>query len=181
MMTRFFRLALLALTLVLPSGCVAVDKVAESLGYETHDLEEEWAPLMLLAERPDMLGGENQITAVGNRVYVESIEKWLLKNPPESGSYRAKLRHEQEHAKRQFELGVLLWVAKYGYDKAFMWAEEQLGWYYEIKGMPWRRSEEIALILKGFKNLMGRMVSYDGALAWVKQVKAGAWTPPPDN
>jgi len=179
MMTRISQLVLLALVLVLPSGCVMVDKAADAMGYETMDLDEEWKPLVVMAERPDMLGGENQITTVGNHVYVESIEKWLTKNPPGSASYRARLRHEQEHSKRQFAMGVLLWIARYGTDKSFMWAEEQLGWYYEIIGMPWRRSEEIALVLKGYKNLLGRMVSYEDALAWVNEVKAGTWEPPP--
>ena len=63
-----------------------------------------------------------------------------------------------------------------------MWAEEQAGWYEEIKHMGYgglrRSAEDLAKILSGYQNLKGSMVSYAEALAWAKQVLDGSWRPP---
>jgi hypothetical protein len=172
------RIGLLAL-LVLPSiGCRTL---ADSAGYETHPVEEQFRPLETITERPNYVLPETAITTVGTTAYVVSLDVWLGKHPPGSTTYTAKLLHEQEHSKRQLKEGTLGWVARYVVDTDFMWEEEQRGWYLELihlrnNGLD-VNVDVIAMILHGYKNAVGkRMVSFVEARLWVLDVLAGRWT-----
>lgn len=173
--------------LVLPGvGCNSADKklddTAAALGYKERPLEEEWRPLERIRERPDMLAPDTRVTTIGRTVYVADIKKWVGEHPVGSPEWKSVLRHEQEHSKRQLKVGVLKWVAKYAYDRKFMWLEEQIGWWWGIKVLRQHGKrivpEGVAVNLESYKNLTGRMVSYEDALAWVKAVLANKWKPP---
>ena len=183
------RLTLLLL-LVLPAGCVKSDKKegAESAKtmavrvYKSMDLPEKWRPLEQVRERPEMLAPKTRSTTIGKTLYVADLHEWLEKYPPLSWRWKAALRHEQEHSRRQLKKGVLGWIAKYAYDRAFMWLEEQIGWYWEIKllrqGGHQINVPALAATLHDYKNLTGRMVSAADAVAWINLVLAGKWQPP---
>lgn len=147
-----------------------------------YDIEATYLPLKQIRERPDFLASDTVITTIGDTIYVADLDKWLSKYEPGSALFRSKLNHEQIHAVRQFDKGLTEWLAKYMTDTSFMWAEEQYGWYKEIITL--RDSgfvvnpAAIAVVLKGYKNFVGKMVSYDQALEWVQAVLSGNWTPP---
>jgi len=172
---RFLPLVLL----VLPTGCVSV---VEKF-YPSDALPEEWRPLEKIQERPEMLAKDTVSTTIGRTLYVANLAKWFEKHPPGSVRWRAILRHEQEHSRRQLAAGVLLWMAKYAYDIDFMWNEEMIGYYYAItirqQGGDPINPLGLANTLHGYKNLSGNMVSFDDALTWINQVLAGQWQPPP--
>lgn len=173
--------------LVLPGvGCKSADKklddAANALGYKNRPLEEEWRPLERIRERPDMLAPETRATTIGRTLYVADIKDWISEHPVGSPEWKAVLRHEQEHARRQLKTGVLKWIAKYIWDRKFMWEEEKQGWYHQLRVLRQYGQriipEAVAANLESYKNLTGRMISYADALAWVKEVLANRWKPP---
>lgn len=180
-MNRLIRFLLLALLLVLPTGCASFGKMYDK-NYPSEVLPEEWLPLEKIQERPEMLAKDTVTTTIGKTVYVESLAKWFEKHPPGSVSYRATMTHEREHSRRQLKRGVLAWIAQYAYDRNFMWLEEQIGYYYTITIR--RQAGEhldtlrMANVLHGYKNLRGSMISIEDALAWLNDVVSGRWQPP---
>ena len=152
---------------------------------QRHLLAPEYAPLKDIRERPRVvrdLGSKTAITTIGTHAYVRQLDEWLGRVPPGSAKYRAILRHEQEHSKRQLDYGLWSWLTRYGIDTKFALLEEQIGYYYEITER--RRlggqviPEAYASILSKYAVLTGKLISYEDALQWVRDVLSGQWTPP---
>jgi len=166
--------SVLVLTVVLLSGCLS-STPKEDMRY---DLGDAYAPLEAIRVKPVNIGSDSAITTVGRYCYVSDLEEWLVKHPPGSRNFHAIMLHEQVHSQRQHDYGVFSWVSRYLYDTDFMWAEEQIGYYYQFKleGVPniLRR----AVILAGYENLRGKMVSVEEAETWIRAVLRGQWTPP---
>jgi hypothetical protein len=165
-----------ALTIALISGCSSP---------ETYDLGSEWAPLKGITERPDLvsdLASDTATTTVGQWAYVKDLDEWLVRVPPGSAKFKALMRHEQEHSRRQLDTGTWQWIGRYAVDKDFALLEEQIGYYYEITER--RRlgdqvaPEAYATVLSNYKILAGRLISYADALNWVRAVLSGQWVPP---
>lgn len=181
------RYLILALILTLPLGCKSMgsgDSAGDSPSsalFRSIRLDAKWAPLERLTERPDMLGSANLATTIGHTVYIEDIDVWLGERPIDGPRFNAIMSHERIHATRQLATGVTSWIARYATSTAFMWEEESIGWYLQIR--EWMRSgvrfhpEGVARTLHGYRNLAGRMVTYDEALAWVEAVLRGQWKP----
>lgn len=152
----------------------------------THQLDERWRPLLEVVERPDLpLLSPTATSTIGRRIYVVNLDEWLQRFPPGSVQYDALLLHEQEHARRELRMGVDRFLARYFHDPAFQWQEEQRGWYLQIRHLV-RNGQSVdarvaATILSQYRNFQGPMVSFDDALAWVRAVLAGQWTPPPEE
>lgn len=149
---------------------------------DEHPLEGRWRPLVKVVERPSLPGlSERATTTVGDTVYVADLERWLAEHPPGDPRYDAVLLHEQVHARRQGEQGLEGWLDRYLNDRAFMWSEEQLGWYEQIQELKRRGlgidAAALARNLAGYGNLAGPMVSEQEARAWVDAVLAGQWRP----
>lgn len=149
-----------------------------------HRVDPRFAPLEAVVERMTLPGfSDSALTTIGTKVYVVDLERWLQRHPPGSATYDAVLLHEQVHAQRQLAAGVDPWIQRYVHDRAFMWDEEQRGWYVELRHLQARgltvNREGVARSLSKYKNLAGAMVSYDDALAWTTAVLDGRWTPPP--
>jgi len=161
---------IISLILLLITGCTSFN------------LDSKWLPLKKIQKRPSL--GSNYastFTTIGDKLYYQNPEKYLKQNPPGSAKFDSLLYHEQIHSKRQFKIGVAKWILKYLCNTDFMWREEQLGWYAEIKNLMRRglriNPQAIAVSLKGYKNLKGRMVSYNDALKWVNDVISNRWKP----
>jgi len=153
-------------------------------GGERYALPAKYAPLEAIVERPAIPGlSSTAATTLSPYVYVVDLEDWLADHPVGTPVFDAVMLHEQVHARRQEAMGVDAWRSEYLMSREFMWAEEQLGWYVHIQRLK-RASrgriveEAIARNLSKYRNLRGRMVDYDAALAWVKDVVAGRWRPP---
>lgn len=174
------RLAIIfALCLPLMNGCAA-----------THDLSKEYDPLTTVSERPwyaSWIGGsESLITTVGDTAYVKDLDVWLEARPVDSPRYRNVLMHERVHSYRQSQRVLAGWLKDYLTNPEFQWYEEQLGWFVQIRlnmrtGVR-MNSQGIAKILSGYKP---KMVEYEDALKWVRDVMSGRWQPkkgelPPD-
>ena len=161
---------LLAAPLLLLAGC-----------HSPYALDERWRPLVEVVERPDLLVSDTIATTLGTRVYVADLDAFLARFLPDSVEQEALLLHEREHAVRQLDMGLGPWLARYLNDRAFMWREEQAGWFLQLRrlqagGRP-LFPQVIARTLAGYRNLEGRMVSESEALAWIEAVLSGAWTP----
>lgn len=175
------RLAICLALTVLPVGCVSTNPLP-SYG-KTREVEEMYRPLRIMSERPNMVLSDTAITTVGETVYVADLDKWMVDHPADSPRYHASLVHEQRHAERQIKTGVLKWVGLYLYDPAFMWAEEQIGWYHQLillknAGLQ-INVDGVANTLHGYKTLTGkRMVEVEEAKKWVNAVLSGQWLPP---
>jgi hypothetical protein len=165
-MTR--RYALLLLVLLPLTGC-----------FKTFELDKTWAPLVKISERPDMLAKNTVSTTIGSTIYVGNIDQWFERNPLGSPQFIGLMKHEQEHSKRQFKKGVFTWLAKYLSDVEFMWSEEQRGYYLAFTTPGYRYDpRQRARNMSNYKNAVGkRMVSYEDALQWIYDVRAGRWKP----
>jgi hypothetical protein len=181
------------IALLLLSGC-KLDRKEWDGGSMTTEMAEvriahvieldRWPPLERIEQRPEVGFYGTDMATIATTSYVVDINTWLRKYRPESPEFHARLRHEQEHARHQAKYGVLGWVAKYMSDREFMWAAEQRGWFYQLdflrrlndKLNPERYAGEIVRQ----RNLLGSMVEFKVALAWVKKVLAGEWEPPTD-
>lgn len=144
-------------------------------------LDERWRPLVEVVERPDLLVSDTIATTLGTRVYVADLGAFERRFPEGSPEREALLTHEREHAVRQLNSGLGPWLARYLNDREFMWREEQLGWFLQLRalqaaGRPLVPSV-IARTLSDYRNLEGRMVSEADALAWIQDVLSGRWTP----
>ena len=166
--------------LLVLSGCMS-----SGTGHPPHTLAEEWRPLVDVRERPRVvrdLGTDTAITTIGTHCYVKSLEEWLARVVPGTAKYKALMRHEQEHSRRQIKMGTFLWVARYSYDKEFALLEEKIGYFYQITerrrlGNP-INPDGLAIVLSRYKNLSGRLISFEEAKTWILDVLAGRWTPP---
>jgi len=165
-MTRYTTL-LLALLLAMP-GC-----------FKTFELEDEWKPLKVISERPEMLAKDTISTTIGSTLYVEDIAQWLIRHPIGTPSFISVMRHEQEHSKRQFKKGVFIWLATYLFDRSFMWHEEQRGYYLALTTPGYHYvPEDVAKNMSNYRNAAGQsMVEYEKALKWVIDVRSGQWKP----
>ena len=178
---------LLALVLLLPlAGCQMLGAPKDADGnVVAHKLDAVWRPLEDVRERPRVvrdLGSATSTTTLGRHCYVRSLDEWLARVVPGSAKYRALMRHEQEHSKRQLEMGLYLRVARYSYDKEFALLEEQIGYFYEITerrrlGNP-INIDGTALVFSKYQNLAGKLISFQDAKSWILDVLAGRWTPP---
>lgn len=149
-----------------------------------HDLDDVYAPLEQIRERPNLVLSETAITTIGESAYVVDLKDWLGRHPEGSLTYRAILLHEQEHSERQ-RGGVVGWIGRYITDKDFMWKEEQRGWHLELttlrNGGANINVDGVANALSKYKTITGeRMVSFADAKVWVTQVLSGQWVPSPD-
>ena len=145
-------------------------------------IDPEFRPLEEIRERPAGLGGnDTTITTVGRTCYVIHLDDWLGLFPPGSVDFRSKMLHEQQHALRQQQDGLIDWLAHYETDTTWMWHEESLGWYYELRtlqagGRP-VDAVAVASVLTSYRNMVGKMVDFDTAKAWVEAVLQGRWQP----
>jgi hypothetical protein len=150
-------------------------------GCNTYQLEERWLPLEEIVERPDANGFSGISTTIGTRVYRANLDQWLEANPPGSIMFEELMYHEQVHSKRQLEMGLPRWLARYGQDTEFMLYEEQLGYYAGFMSLQRRGypivPEAIASVMSNYRNISGKMVSYDDALIWVRDALSGRWKP----
>ena len=159
--------------MALASGCAT----------KVHDLAEQYHPLERVKESPLRPG--TGITTLGRTAYVNDLDEWLAKRPPGSALYHAILLHEREHTVRQLAYGQTAWLGRYLNDTEFMWAEESRGWYIQLKEYQRRglqvNPEGVAKTLAAYMNISGRMISYEDALTWVRDVLAGRWSPPNED
>ena len=159
----------LLLIILLVSGCVG----------SVHNVPEQYRPLERVQGSP--LRSNSAITTIGRTAYVNDLGEWLTAHPPGSPKYHALLLHEREHTLRQEAYGLRAWLVQYLADTDFMWAEERVGWYAQIQA--YRKAgltvnpEGIAKLLSSYRNIAGRMVAYEDALAWVRDVLSGRWQP----
>lgn len=178
---------LLALVLLLPlAGCQMLGSPKDGDGITiSHQLAMEWRPLKDIRERPwivEDLGTDTAITTVGTHCYVKDLEEWLERVVPGTAKFKALMRHEQEHSRRQLDMGTFLWVARYSYDREFALLEEQIGYYYEITerrrlGNP-INIDGTAVVLSRYRNLVGSLITAGNAKKWILDVLAGRWLPP---
>jgi len=123
------RLLVTLLLLLVLSGCST-----------TYDLGDEWRPLSAVIERPSLpFVSDTATTTIGSHVYTSDLKQWLADYPPGSIEFQAVLRHEREHARRQFgylglpgELAKFAWITRYLGSANFRWREEQRGFYQAI-------------------------------------------------
>jgi len=176
--------SIVLLSLLAVSGCQGLDKDPENGGL-TYDLPVKWRPLEKIRERGNILNtviqSDTAITTVGTSAYVKDLTKWLDKHPPNSLMFNAIMRHEQEHAKRQLDYGLYTWIAKYSYDRNFALEEELIGWYYQVTTLSNMGQQinvdAVAAILAGYRNLTGKLITFEEAQNWVRDVLAGHWIP----
>jgi hypothetical protein len=182
------KLLALVVLVTLNSGCAMLGSPKDDEGkVVAHDLDSVWRPLEDVRERPRVvrdLGSATVTTTVGRHCYVKDLDEWLTRVVPGSAKYKALLRHEQEHSRRQLAMGTFLWVARYSYDREFALLEEQIGYFYEITerrrlGNP-MNVDRTAIVFSRYKILSGKLISFDDAKAWILDVLAGRWTPPLD-
>ncbi len=151
------------------------------IGCNTFELDEKWLPLEQMVERIHVDGQSGITTTIGTKIYRENINRFLKESPPGSPTFDSLLYHEQVHSKRQLRMGLPKWLSKYGIDTDFMWKEEQLGYYATLMEKRRRRvsiyPEGYAKAMANYVNLTGKMVSYEDALQWVRDVLAGLWKP----
>jgi len=162
-------------------------------GCKTYDLGPEWKPLTTVIQRPSLpFASDSATTTMGSHVYVVNLEGWLLTYPPGSVEFVALMRHEREHARRQYrylglpgELALSAWIARYLTDREFMWAEEQAGFYQALKWLqaaglwPPQRTAHVAHDMSSlYKTAAGTpMVSEAEARAWIEAALDGSWAP----
>ncbi|MCO5167887.1 MAG: hypothetical protein M9894_16205 [Planctomycetes bacterium] len=119
------------------------------------ELEERWRPLEAVVEARVPWAEDTTTVTLGTRCYTADLGWWEIAYP--EGPHRdALLLHEQEHAVRQAVAGRT-WYARYLADPA---------------------PEHYAEVLAGYRLPGGRMVSYEDALAWVRDVLSVPERPP---
>lgn len=166
-----FRNVVVTLTislLLLTSGC------------NTHSIPSHFSPLDEIIERP--FGGDGFVTTFHNDVWVNDIDDFLKRKPVGSPEFNATMIHERVHSIRMGNPITTLWfVAVYVFDRDFMWEEESIGWYFQLQYMKKKGilspPEVIAVVLTRYENLIGKMISYNDALQWVRDVLTDKWKP----
>lgn len=153
-------------------------------GCSSYELEPEWRPLRTIQESQLLtLGLSNGGARTINRtVYVRDLDKWFKRYP--EPLFTAVMRHEQVHSRRQRDRGVSEWISRYLVDTDFMWMEESLGWYEQLRWLKQQGQqivpEVLAQTLHSYRNIRGAMIGYQEALQWVNDVWSGHWSPPPE-
>ncbi len=174
----------LILTLIVLGGCNSILAKEHGSANKSYELDEKWLPLEEIQERGAILGtaikGGSIITTVGHIAYVENIEEWIARHPPESIAFEAIMTHEQVHARRQLRTGLYKWITRYLVDKKFALAEEKLGYYHQMKLDMTLQPETVAKFLSTYKISTGSIVSYADALAWARDARSGKWKPEED-
>jgi len=146
-------------------------------------LDEQYAPLEQIRE--SFLRPGSGITTIGKSCYVRDLDDWLAKHPPGSPQFHAIIIHEQLHTRRQLKMGLTKWLGRYLTELEFMRDEELRGWYLQLQ--EYRRRglmvspEGVARTLANYQSFAGRMMSYEDALTWVRDVLAGRWKPSEEN
>ncbi len=159
---------LLIMVVLLVSGCS-----------HAHKLDSQYRPLEQIRE--SVMRPGTGITTLGKSCYVRDLDEWLEKHPPGSPLFHAIMLHEQLHAQRQLDMGLTKWLGRYLTDLSFMRDEELRGWYLQIQ--EYRRRglqvspEGVAKALSDYQSFAGRMMSYEDALTWIRDVLAGRWQP----
>lgn len=148
---------------------------------DVYELDARWRPLERIQERLPLPGMSGTATTIAPVVYVQDLPAFLRRNPPGTPVFEALMTHEQLHARRQVAAGVDPWVQRYLQDTAFMWDEEQRGWYVQMIAL--QRAglrldvKAVARQLAGYRNLAGVMVSEAEAEKWALDVVQGRWQP----
>ena len=149
----------------------------------THELSKEYEPLVAISERPwyaSWLGGSSLglITTVGDTAYVKDLEEWLKRKPVGSPLFKSTMHHERTHSRRQLNAGLAGWLKNYLTDSKFQWKEEQGGWFVQIRLRMMYGVQFIPAVYADIlSNYTPKMVSYDDALQWVRDVMSGRWQP----
>ena len=149
-------------------------------GCKTKSIPAHFAPLEQLVERP--FGDNSFVTTLHTNVWVSDIDDYLKRHPEGSYSYNATMIHERIHSIRMGNVFTTVWFTlQYLFNTDFMWSEEQLGWYFDIqykrsKGIL-KQAEYYAIVLAGYSNTTGKMITYNKALLWVRDVFSGNWKP----
>lgn len=138
-------------------------------------LDEEWRPLERIVEGPDKLLKPGQTTCLGTTLFVRDLADWVKLNPEGSVERKALLLHEQQHARRQIEYGLVPWLARYVGSPEFRWNEERIGWESEVvtlvRGGRQVDVEQFARILADeYVHFGGRMISREDARLWLVSV-----------
>lgn len=135
---------------------------------------------------------DNVYTTVGTNVYTTSLERFNARHPHGSVEREALLRHEQVHARRQFdyldlpgEMALWTWIARYTTDAKFMWQEEQHALYAGIIYLKeqgrWNQQdtfEKAEGLERSYRTVTGKkMISFSEAVEWINQVLGGQWKP----
>lgn len=154
---------------------------------------EGYPPLNEICERAKLPFGSNtSFTTVGTNVYTTDLEDFNRRYPVGSVQYEALMRHEQVHARRQFdyqdlpgEMALWTWVSRYLSDARFMWREEQLAYYEEIVFLQirgyWNSQstfDQAKALSDMYKTASGeKMITFSEAATWINKVLAGDWKP----
>ncbi len=161
-------LMVLALTLLTLTGC------------KSAKIPSNFEPLTELKERT--FGDGTFVTTFHTSVWTNDIDSFLKRAPIGSHAFNAVMLHERIHSIRMGNfITTCLFGLRYAFDTEFMWEEERIGWYFELKYRQkhgiLRPAEHTAITLAKYKNGMGRMISYDAALKWVYSVLTNNWKP----
>ena len=148
-------------------------------GAKVHPLPARYRPLTRIVGKAAFpFQSRTSISTIGDACYTPDLDGWLKKHPPGTPLFEATILHEQVHAKRQLAAGVDDWVDRYLHDRAFMWAEEQRGWYVQLKHLQRRRlrldAAAVGRNLAKYSNLGGSMVDAATGQAWAEDVLGGA-------
>lgn len=148
-------------------------------------LEARWQPLLRIEERIALPGvSSTTATTISPVVYVGDLRTWLKQHPPGSPHFEAVMLHEQVHARRQVAAGVEAWVQRYAHDQAFMWAEEQRGWWVHVQHLQSCGfvvdPAAVARNLGRYRNLSGPMCPPAEALRFAQDATQNRWRPPPE-
>lgn len=155
--------ALLAALLLALAGC----------SLERLELPAEFRPLTSMSEGNPV--SKSGAATLGTVVYVQDMDDW--RDRMGTVRVRAMLLHEREHAIRQHELGVGVWLARYATSRSFAWREERAGWVVQIQqlqaGGELVSPEALAALIHDYWHPLGKLVSYAEALQFVRDVLAG--------
>lgn len=84
------------------------------------------APVEAIVARMALPGlSSTAATTIGTKVYVADLERWLARLGPVRGGAPARAGPRAPPLAARVEP----WIERYLRDGAFMWAEEQRGWY----------------------------------------------------
>ena len=151
-------------------------------GAKVHPLPARYRPLTRIVGKAAFpFQSRTSISTIGDACYTPDLDGWLKKPPPGTPIFEATILHEQVHAKRQIAAGVDDWVDRYLHDRAFMWAEEQRGWYVQLTQLKRRGlrldTAAVGRNLAKYSNLGGKMVDAATGQAWADDVLRGRWQP----
>lgn len=119
------------------------------------------------------------VMTVGENIFVNK-EYWEERFDPNSVQDQALMIHENEHAKRQFDMGVEIWLWRYIFSKSFRWQEEQAGieaewrWLYVTQGYTPPEGVGRAFFINRYSDFLVEsyqgMVSKEEAMEWLVEL-----------